>query len=60
MSFSSERQSPQHAFRPSAEVLKATQVEIDRLHKLQIEGRLSISGAELLGALERDCLVHDF
>ncbi|HEX8508399.1 MAG TPA: hypothetical protein VF635_02720 [Propionibacteriaceae bacterium] len=62
MSFSSERLSPQRPIflQSDAEIRDATQVEIDRLRMLEDEGRLSPSGADLLGVLQRDCLVHDF
>jgi hypothetical protein len=62
MSFSSERLSPQRPIflQSDAEIRNATQVEIDRLCVLQDEGRLTTSGAELLGVLQRDCLVQDF
>jgi hypothetical protein len=62
MSFSSERLSPQPPvfLQSGAEIRDATQVEIDRLRRLQDEGRLSMSGAELLEMLQRDCLVLDF
>lgn len=62
MSFSSERLSPQQPIllQSDAEIQNATQVEIDRLRILEDEDRLSMSGAELLEVLQRDCLVHDF
>ncbi|HEX8509282.1 MAG TPA: hypothetical protein VF635_07270 [Propionibacteriaceae bacterium] len=62
MSFSSERLSPQRPIflQSDADIRNATQVEIDRLRALQDAGQLSKSGAELLGVLQRDCLVHDF
>jgi hypothetical protein len=62
MSFSSERLAPQRpiALPCDSEIRKTTEVEIRRLRALQDEGRLSITGAELLEALQRDCLVVDF
>jgi hypothetical protein len=62
MSFSSERLSPQPpiSLRSDKDVRAATQAEIERLHQLRDEGGLSMSEAELLETLQRDCLVHDF